>query len=468
METFIIITLIIVLIVAAVVIIGLQRKAALMSQITLEAQRTATDLEHLAGENRALKQQLETLHIDKAHLSTEIASKAERLEEYRAENMELRNKNITQTSIVSAMEAEMKTLRERLQETKEQAKQINEELQLRFKDLAVKILDEKSEALNARSEETLKPLREDLKRFGEQVDKAYSNESRERFSLHKQIMELMAQSTRISEDANNLTRALKGDSKVQGDWGEMILENILRNSGLTEGQEYFVQETLRDSEGNVVLHDETGHKMRPDVIIRYPNGQLVIIDSKVSLTAYSDYVACTTDDDRTRLATAHLASVRRHIDELSRKDYQRYCDEAPEFVMLFIPNEPAYALALQQSPGLWDEAYKKRVVLINPTNLIAALRMAQDLWVRDKQVKNVEEIVKQAADLYDKFCNYAESLLDAERKMQGAMDSIGKAKGQLMEGNGNLVRRLEKLRSMGLSTKKNIPTAILDKSDTDE
>lgn len=373
--------------------------------------------------------------------------------------------------IRAELETRLQATHAELERERERAGQISEEMQALFKATASEILEDKSKKLSGVNEqrigEILKPLNERIKQFEEKVEKTYHEEARERFSLAKELQRLIEQNSRLSDDANNLTRALKGDSKVQGDWGEMILENLLRRSGLTEGEEFFIQETMTDEEGRALRHDETGSRMRPDVIVRYPNGQQVIIDSKVSLTAYASFVAAEDDAERKHWLEEHIASIRRHIDELASKSYQDYSEEAPEFVMLFIPNEPAYTIALRERPTLWDHAYSKRVLLMNPTNLIAALRMALDLWQRDRQVKNIQKIVDQANGLYDKFCTFAETLIRAEEQAKNTVDTLAKARGQLSEGRGNIVTRVEKMRSLGISPKKKMPLSLQSESEDD-
>ncbi len=373
--------------------------------------------------------------------------------------------------IRAELETRLQATHAELERERERAGQISEEMQALFKATASEILEDKSKKLSGVNEqrigEILKPLNERIKQFEEKVEKTYHEEARERFSLAKELQRLIEQNSRLSDDANNLTRALKGDSKVQGDWGEMILENLLRRSGLTEGEEFFIQETMTDEKGRALRHDETGSRMRPDVIVRYPNGQQVIIDSKVSLTAYASFVAAEDDAERKHWLEEHIASIRRHIDELASKSYQDYSEEAPEFVMLFIPNEPAYTIALRERPTLWDHAYSKRVLLMNPTNLIAALRMALDLWQRDRQVKNIQKIVDQANGLYDKFCTFAETLIRAEEQAKNTVDTLAKARGQLSEGRGNIVTRVEKMRSLGISPKKKMPLSLQSESEDD-
>lgn len=344
-----------------------------------------------------------------------------------------------------------------IEDYKQRLTEIDERQQLRFKELASTILEEKSKALKSSSEEAMRPLREDLTQFKEKVENVYNNEARERHSLGKQIEMLMEQSRRLGEGADSLTRALKGDSKVQGDWGEMILESILERSGLVEGEEYEVQQTLRSSNGQTLLNEESRSRMRPDVIVRYPGNRAVIIDSKVSLTAYSRYMEAETEEEREAFATEHVRSVQRHINELAGKNYQDYCHETLDFVMLFIPIEAAYYLAHRQHNDIWSEAYEKRVLLISPSNLITALKLTRDLWAREKQQRNVQQIVAEAGALYDKFCTYIETFDKAEDSLQKAAAQMETARKQLTDGRGNLITRFNKLRKMGLNTKKKLP-----------
>ena len=360
----------------------------------------------------------------------------------------------------AGMKAQLSSLETQLRELREQKVELSQELRESFQSVATEIIRERTKDLNERAEETLKPLRDDLQRFGKQVTETYPEESRERFSLKNEIKSLVERSQAISEETTNLTKALRGDSKVQGDWGEMILERILERSGLRKGEEYFVQETLRDEAGKLITTEDNRGGLRPDVIVRYPNSGAMVIDSKVSLTAYSRYLSADTDEVRAMALREHLQSIRKHIDELSRKKYEEHVSGAANFVMLFIPNEPAYSLALSHEPNLWEEAYAKNVVLINGTNLIAALRMAQDMWQRERQERNIQRIVEESTKLYDKFATFTETFLEVGKKLQSASSAFDQARGQLSEGRGNLVRRVEQLKELGVKTNKTLPAAL--------
>ena len=361
----------------------------------------------------------------------------------------------------AGMKAQLSSLETQLKELREQKAELTQELRESFQSVATEIIRERTKDLNERAEETLKPLRDDLQRFGKQVSETYQEESRERFSLKNEIKSLVERSQAISEETTNLTKALRGDSKVQGDWGEMILERILERSGLRKGEEYFVQETLRDEAGKLITTEDNRGGLRPDVIVRYPNSGAMVIDSKVSLTAYSRYLSADTEEVRAMALREHLQSIRKHIDELSRKKYEEHVSGAANFVMLFIPNEPAYSLALSHEPNLWEEAYAKNVVLINGTNLIAALRMAQDMWQRERQERNIQLILEKATGLYDKFATFTETFLEVCKKLQSASSAFDQARGQLSEGRGNLVRRVEQLKELGVKTNKTLPATLV-------
>ena len=361
---------------------------------------------------------------------------------------------------LAAVKTERASLASELEKLQAEKGKLAEELRDSFRAVANDIMRERTEDLDKRTKETLSPLREDLKRFGEQVDKTYQEEARERFNLKDSIEKLILRSQEISQETTSLTRALRGDSKVQGDWGELVLERILDQSGLIRGEHYFVQETLRDESGAVITTGDNRGGLRPDVIVRYPNRGAIVIDSKVSLTAYARYVAAETDAERDQALKEHLFSLRKHINELSGKRYEEYTEGSPNFVMLFIPNEPAYTIALAHDPTLWEEAYRKNVVLINGTNLIAALRMAQDMWQRDSQQRNVLQIVDEAGKLYDKFATFSETFLKIESKLEDAQKAFGEAKGQLRDGRGDILGRFDKLKALGAKTKKALPGGI--------
>ena len=393
-------------------------------------------------------------------LETKLQTTAEAYQELRQRYDALQQKADEAAVSLAAVKTERASLAAELEKLQAEKGKLAEELRDSFRAVANDIMRERTEDLDKRTKETLSPLREDLKRFGEQVDKTYQEEARERFNLKDSIEKLILRSQEISQETTSLTRALRGDSKVQGDWGELVLERILDQSGLIRGEHYFVQETLRDESGAVITTGDNRGGLRPDVIVRYPNRGAIVIDSKVSLTAYARYVAAETDAERDQALKEHLLSLRKHINELSGKRYEEYTEGSPNFVMLFIPTEPAYTIALAHDPTLWEEAYRKNVVLINGTNLIAALRMAQDMWQRDSQQRKVLQIVDEAGKLYDKFATFSETFLKIESKLEDAQKAFGEAKGQLRDGRGDILGRFDKLKALGAKTKKALPGGI--------
>lgn len=393
-------------------------------------------------------------------LETKLQTTAEAYQELRQRYDALQQKADEASVSLATVKTERASLASELEKLRAEKGKLAEELRDSFRAVANDIMRERTEDLDKRTKETLSPLREDLKRFGEQVDKTYQEEARERFNLKDSIEKLILRSQEISQETTSLTRALRGDSKVQGDWGELVLERILDQSGLIRGEHYFVQETLRDESGAVITTGDSRGGLRPDVIVRYPNRGAIVIDSKVSLTAYARYVAAETEAERDQALKEHLLSLRKHINELSGKRYEEYTEGSPNFVMLFIPNEPAYTIALAHDLTLWEEAYRKNVVLINGTNLIAALRMAQDMWQRDSQQRNVLQIVDEAGKLYDKFATFSETFLKIESKLEDAQKAFGEAKGQLRDGRGDILGRFDKLKALGAKTKKALPGGI--------
>lgn len=359
------------------------------------------------------------------------------------------------------LQARNQMLSENMEVQKQEVQRIRQEMNNEFKVLANEILQEKSKSFSEmnheRLAEILNPLKERLEGFKKTVEETYNNEARERFSLKEQIKELVERSESIGAEAKQLTHALRGDSKIQGDWGEMILESILEKSGLEKDREYFIQETLRDEDGHTIQGSD-GRKMRPDVIIRYPGGEnhQMVIDSKVSLTAYVNYVNAE-DADEARLALKqHLVSVKKHIDELAGKSYQDYVGKG-DHVMMFIPNEAAYLAAMQADHALWQYAYEKKVLLLSPTNLIAALKLVADLWQRDKQTRNAIDIAEEGGKLYDKFAGFVEDMEKIGKSLNTTAMAYTDAMKKLKTGNGNLIGRVEKLKVMGVKAKKNLP-----------
>lgn len=366
----------------------------------------------------------------------------------------------------AVLDANNQALKEKLETQKKEIAELGKKFNTEFENIANRILDDKTLKFTKQNQDNLelilKPLGENISTFKKKVEEVYDKESKERFSLGKELERLVELNKKVSEEANNLTKALRGSSKVQGDWGQMILEKILEQSGLEKDREYFVQEYLKDEDGNM-LKNEQGRKMQPDVIIAYPDNRKLIIDSKVSLTAYTRYSESDDPDVQALALKGHLESMRTHIDELSAKNYQDFTSSL-DFVMMFVPNEPAYMLALKNDPDLWHYAYNKRILFISPTNLIAALKMIVDLWKREYQNQNALDIAERGAALYDKFVGFVESLQTLGTHIDRTQKSYSAAMGQLKEGRGNLIGQAEKLRELGVKTKKNLPPSMLNEA----
>ncbi len=352
------------------------------------------------------------------------------------------------------------------EESNRQWEQKLEALRQEMQKMAAEQLAAKQSALQESNRqqmnELLRPVKEQFADFKKSVEESKTlNEVNKKELQHtfeatmrlfqqeqqQTVLMLKEQTSKIGSDAANLTKALKGDSKMQGDWGEMVLETILENSGLRKDEEFFIQENTKD---------ENGKNFRPDVIVRFPEGRSVVIDSKVSLTAYTDALATDDEADRERLLKAHALSVRKHIDELAEKDYSKLVDDAIGFVLMFIPNETSYIAAMKQQPDLSRYAYQKKIIIISPSNLLMALQLAYNLWQYDRQNKNVEKIVKTAADLYDKVATFEDTFTgigDLITRLSGIYD---KAKKQMYDGPGNVMRRVEGLKALGVTPKKQL------------
>ena len=374
-------------------------------------------------------------------------------------------------------DANLQRANQNLERERQHAEQMRKESDLRWEEkldslknnmqnTAAKELAAKQEELQRTNrmqmDDLLKPIKEQFNDFKRAVDESKTQNEVNKTELQKAfestmklfqqqqqqtVDSLKLQTERIGEDAANLSRALKGESKTQGDWGEMVLETLLENSGLQRDEEFFVQETVKS---------EDGASFRPDVVVKFPEGRSVVIDSKVSLKAYADAVAAEDERERDQLLVEHAKSVRRHVDELSAKSYDKLVKDAIGFVLMFVPNENSYIAAMKQQPDLSRYAYQKRIIIISPSNLLMALQLAYNLWQYDRQSKNVEKIVKTAADLYDKVAGFAETFTDLEAQLQRLARNFEQARGQLFDGKGNVLKRIEGLRALGVTPKKRI------------
>ncbi len=379
-------------------------------------------------------------------------------------------RDLINQSLATAI-ANNRALNEKLSTQKQEMEELGKKFNLEFENIANKILETKGEKFTELNRNNLKsilePLGENINEFKKHVSEVYDKESKERFSLGEHVKELALLNKVISEEAHNLTKALKGESKTQGDWGQMILENILEKSGLRKDQEYFLEYQLMDEDGKPLRSESENKKMRPDVVIKYPDNRNVIIDSKVSLNAFTRLVACTDSDERKVESSSHVNSIKNHIISLSTKGYDDY-NKSLDFVMMFIPSEPAYIAALQHDNNLWNFAYDKRILLLSPTNLITSLKLIVDLWKREYQNQNALEIAERGAKLYDKFVGFVENLNGVGDHLDKALDRYDAAFKQLSTGNDNLVLQATKLKNLGLKTKKELSDGLVENALTGE
>lgn len=349
-----------------------------------------------------------------------------------------------------------------------QQKTMVEQSEMRFKVLANELVANHSRHITQQNAESLNylltPLKDDIDKFRRDITSFYSKESAERFSLQERIKELIETNKTIGQEAKELSTALRGNSKIQGDWGEVVLNNILEKSGLRPGEEFEVQKQ-RDDSGNV-LRNEEGRSLRPDVIVRYPGGKVMIIDSKTSLTAFVEYVNSETEEERERFGKLHLASVEKHVNELSEKNYQNYVGtQKLDFVMMFIPNEAAYNAAMSLNPTLWQKAYDKRVLIVSPTQLVASLKIVSQLWIQDRQTRNAIDIAEKAGGMYDKFVGFVGDMEKIERSLTATRTAYDSAMRKLRDGTGSLMVRAEKLRELGAKASKRLPKKAIAEDD---
>lgn len=330
---------------------------------------------------------------------------------------------------------------------------LKQQMSLQFENLAQKIFEEKSSKFSDQNYKQLStlldPLKERIKDFEKKVEETYSQERFERGHLKGEISKLIELNANMSKEAQNLVLALKGENKTQGNWGELILENILERSGLRKGEEYLTQETVRGEDGEI---------LRPDVIVRLPDGKHLIVDSKMTLTAYEAYCSAEDPIAKEKAGLLHVESLKRHVNELSEKKYH-LADRiiSPDFVMLFMPLEPAFALAFQLKPDLFGQAWSKNIAVVSPTTLLATLRTVTSLWKQERQQKNALEIAKQGGSLYDKFVGVVADLDQLGKRLKSASESHEQVMNKISMGKGNLISQVEKLKELGVKTEKNLP-----------
>lgn len=370
-------------------------------------------------------------------------------------------------AVRAAAEAEIAALKRHNDEERaaerERREQQEEQLKAQFRNLANEVLGEQSKRFRETNRESLdvllKPFRDNITEFRERVERIYSHENEQRGELKNELRNLMELNRRITTETTNLTNALRGNSKVQGDWGETMLETILDSSSLVKGLHYETQYNLKDAEGR---------NLRPDVVLKLPENKRIVIDSKVSLTAYVAYTAAESEEERRRHLAAHLASVKQHVQELGRKEYQRLLD-SPDFVILFVANEPAYLEALKADPTIWAEAYERKVLISSPTNLFALLKLVADLWKYDAQDKNTKRIAECGVKLYEQAVAFTASLEAVGAALGKAQDAYADARKRLASGNNNIVRVGLQLRETArIESKKNFSAALQEQAESEE
>jgi DNA recombination protein RmuC len=377
----------------------------------------------------------------------------------------LRNEKEKIQILLTQKQSELNNLKTKLDENKSEIEQIQSKFTKEFENLANKILEEKSSKFTLQNQENLKqilnPLQEKIQNFELKVERTNKDNIELHAALGQQLKQLHEQNIKISTEANNLTKALKGDSKIQGNWGELILERVLEKSGLEKDREYVVEKSF-------TVNQEGKQRLRPDVIIYLPDNKKMVIDSKVSLTAYEKYINAD-DNEREVFIKEHVTSLNRHILQLSEKKYEDlYQMESPDFVLLFIPIEPAFAVALNQDNELYNKAFQKNIVIVTPSTLLATLRTIDSMWNNEKQQRNAIEIARQAGALYDKFEGLMQDLTKVGKKMDEAKNEYKGAMNKLFEGRGNLIGSVEKLKKLGAKAKKQLPESIIKRANEED
>lgn len=454
-----------------------QTKETQISEITQKLNQTLTNLEvsndrlqNISAENQKLNEKVVGLESDLSLINKQLSDTtanakvlAESLYNQKlennlkeAENHELRKIHTKLVDEKATLLANLNSAEGKLATQKAEIEDIRQKSHLEFENIANRLLEAKSEKFTASNRENIEnillPLKKDIDSFKLKVEETYDKESKERFLLQNEVKNLIEQTDKVSSEANNLAIALKGQAKTQGNWGEIILERILEINGLSRGREYDVQHSIKNSDGD---------QQFLDVILHLPDNRKLIIDSKVTLNAYERYCASENEEERSIHLRNHIKALTTHIDQLSSKKYEEL-DASPDFVMLFVSIEPAYLTAIQQDPQLWSRAYSKKVLLISPTNLMAAIKMVSDLWKRDNQSKNALEIAQQGEKLYDKFVGFLNSMEDIGSHLGKSQDAYRKALAQLKDGRGNLIRQAEKLKELGVKSQKSLPASMIN------
>ena len=416
------------------------------------------------------KSQSEKTFLEEKFNSLKEQSQAEKtvlekqLQQTILEKDSIRNEKEAINIQLTKKEVDFENLWQRNKEQKEEVEKLQEKFTKEFENLANKILEEKSSKFTEQNKENMKniltPLQDKIHLFEKKVEDTHKESIDYHAALRQQILGLREMNIQMSKETLNLTKALKGDSKMQGNWGELILERVLEKSGLEKDREYFVQQSHTNADGNRVF---------PDVVINLPDGKKMIVDSKVSLTAYEKFINEEDDSLKINFLKEHVNSIKRHVDQLGEKNYQDlYQIESPDFVLLFIPMEPAFALALNEDTTLYNKAFEKNIVIVTPSTLLATLRTIDSMWANQKQQENAFEIARQAGALYDKFEGFVADLIKIGKKIDESKVEYQGAMNKLVDGKGNLITSVEKLKKMGAKAKKSLPDNILIRAGKDE
>jgi DNA recombination protein RmuC len=424
----------------------------LSSKLSFEKEKTKSEKIKATLEERAI-----LLQQSKDIVESNFYEHQKELKKNQLEKEELLTLNTRQDS-------EIKNLKLKLEEHKVEVEKLQQKFTNDFEVLANKILEEKSNKFTAQNKENIKnilhPLQEKIKFFEDKVDKTHKESIDYHAALRQQILGLKELNQQMSKDTLNLTKALKGDSKMQGNWGELVLERVLEKSGLEKGREYFIQQSFTTQEGKRVL---------PDVVIYLPDNKKMIVDAKVSLTAYEQFVNEEDVSKKEHFLKEHINSLKRHIEQLSAKKYEDlYQIESPDFVLLFIPIEPAFAVALNADNYLYNKAFEKNIVIVTPSTLLATLRTIDSIWNNEKQQRNALEIARQAGALYDKFNGLLNDLIGIGKRIDDSKKEYSNAMNKLFEGRGNIITSVERLKKMGAKAKKALPENIIERAKNDD
>ena len=427
----------------------------------LSSANSKSEKASLEEKNNGFLAQIEQL---KQQFQTERTQWEHQLRENITEKENIRTEKDALAIQLSKKEVDFDNLLERNREQKQEVEQLQEKFTKEFENLANKILEEKTTKFTEQNKENLKnilsPLQDKIQLFEKKVEDTHKESIDYHAALRQQILGLKEMNAQMSKETLNLTKALKGDSKMQGNWGELILERVLEKSGLEKGREYEVQQSFVTEEGN---------RVQPDVVINLPDGKKMIVDSKVTLTAYERYTNEEDEDSKAQHLKEHVNALKRHVDQLAEKNYQDlYKIESPDFVLLFVPIEPAFALALNEDSGLYNKAFEKNIVIVTPSTLLATLRTIDSMWTNQKQQENAYEIARQAGALYDKFEGFVSDLIKIGKRMDEAKAEYGNAMNKLVDGKGNLITSVEKLKKMGAKAKKSLPESIISRAETNE